>query len=655
MSANQSMQSLIPLINKIQDAFTDLGTSMTIDLPQIAVVGGQSAGKSSVLENFVGRDFLPRGSGIVTRRPLVLQLINSSTEYGQFLHCRDRKFTNFDEICREIETETNRVTGRNKGISNLPINLRIYSPNVLNITLVDLPGLTRLPVGNQPKDIEQQIRAMLLHYISNKSCLILAVTPANTDLATSDALNLAKQVDPEGLRTIGVLTKLDLMDAGTDARDVLDNKLIPLKRGYVGVINRSQKDIDGRKDIKAAIAAERKYFVNHPSYRMMVDRLGTPYLQKVLNEQLTRHIKEKLPHLRDNLQRQYLSLDKEVQEYNKFGLDDPSMKTKAMLQGIRQLQEDFERAIEGTGSVDTSALSKGVRINKIFTERFPYEIFKMEIDEKTLRREIAFAITNIHGVRVGLFTPDMAFEVVVKKQIARLKEPINKCIELVVQELIDVAKMCTEKISRYPLFRDETERLATSCIRQKEQACKDQVDMIIGSELAYINTNHDDFLEMANTEGGGSQNVLKVERKLGEMVIRKGHLSIQHQSYAHMKSGSEYWFVLRSDSLSWFKDEGETDKQFMIPTDGLKFRDMEGGFMSRRHTFTIYNVHGKSIYRDWKTLELGADTQDYADSWKASLLRAGVYPDKPSNGINGDDNGNTLGSISPQLQRQVNT
>ena len=212
--------------------------------------------------------------------------------------------------------------------------MRIFSPHVLNITLVDLPGLTKIPVGSQPKDIEQQIRNMLLQYITSTSCLILAVTPANTDLATSDALNLAKQVDPEGTRTIGVLTKLDLMDSGTDAKEILDNKLIPLKRGYVGVINRSQKDIDGRKDIKAAVAAEKKFFLNHPSYRTMVDRMGTPYLQKILNEQLTRHIKEKLPVLRDQLQKQLISLEKEVQEYNRFGLDDPSMKTKAMLQGI---------------------------------------------------------------------------------------------------------------------------------------------------------------------------------------------------------------------------------------------------------------------------------------------------------------------------------
>lgn len=132
---------------------------------------------------------------------------------------------------------------------------------VLNLTLIDLPGLTKVPIGDQPIDIEQQIKSMIMTFIKRDSCLILAVTPANTDLANSDALKLAKEVDPQGVRTIGVITKLDLMDEGTDARDILENKLLPLRRGYIGVVNRSQRDIDGRKDIKAALTAERQFFI----------------------------------------------------------------------------------------------------------------------------------------------------------------------------------------------------------------------------------------------------------------------------------------------------------------------------------------------------------------------------------------------------------
>ncbi|XP_059222935.1 dynamin isoform X2 [Stomoxys calcitrans] len=652
------MDSLIPIVNKLQDAFTQLGVHMQLDLPQIAVVGGQSAGKSSVLENFVGKDFLPRGSGIVTRRPLILQLINGITEYGEFLHCKGKKFTSFDEVRKEIEDETDRVTGSNKGISNIPINLRVHSPHVLNLTLIDLPGLTKVAIGDQPADIEQQIRNMILQFIRKETCLILAVTPANTDLANSDALKLAKEVDPQGIRTIGVITKLDLMDEGTDARDILENKLLPLRRGYIGVVNRSQKDIDGRKDIHMALAAERKFFLSHPSYRHIADRLGTPYLQRVLNQQLTNHIRDTLPGLRDKLQKQMLALEKDVQEFKHFQPGDTSIKTKAMLQMIQQLQSDFERTIEGSGSalVNTNELSGGAKINRIFHERLRFEIVKMACDEKELRREISFAIRNIHGIRVGLFTPDMAFEAIVKRQIAQLKEPVIKCVDLVVQELSAVVRLCTDKMSRYPRLREETERIITTHIREREQLCKEQILLLIDFELAYMNTNHEDFIGFANAQNK-SENANKTgTRQLGNQVIRKGHMVIQNLGI--MKGGSRpYWFVLTSESISWYKDEDEKEKKYMLPLDGLKLRDIEQGFMSmsRRVTFALFSPDGRNLYKDYKQLELSCETVEDVESWKASFLRAGVYPEKQETQENGDEQASVETSTDPQLERQVET
>eukprot|EP00656_Telonema_subtile_P019445 TRINITY_DN2068_c0_g1_i4.p2 TRINITY_DN2068_c0_g1~~TRINITY_DN2068_c0_g1_i4.p2 ORF type:complete len:254 (-),score=76.85 TRINITY_DN2068_c0_g1_i4:3-764(-) len=237
------MDKLIPVVNKLQDVFASIGGGSFIDLPQIAVVGAQSSGKSSVLENIVGRDFLPRGSDIVTRRPLVLQLINcpnQTEEYGEFLHKPGHKFHDFNDIRKEIEADTDRITGGDKGISPQPINLKIMSPHVLNLTLVDLPGVTKVAVGNQPKDIEEQIKKMVLTYIERPSCIILAITPANTDIANSDALKFASSVDPQGMRTLGVITKLDLMDQGTDAVDVLMGRVVPLRLGYLSLIHISE-------------------------------------------------------------------------------------------------------------------------------------------------------------------------------------------------------------------------------------------------------------------------------------------------------------------------------------------------------------------------------------------------------------------------------
>ncbi|XP_071275125.1 dynamin-2 isoform X1 [Agelaius tricolor] len=663
---NRGMEELIPLVNKLQDAFSSIGQSCHLDLPQIAVVGGQSAGKSSVLENFVGRDFLPRGSGIVTRRPLILQLIFSKTEYAEFLHCKSKKFTDFDEVRQEIEAETDRVTGTNKGISPVPINLRVYSPHVLNLTLIDLPGITKVPVGDQPQDIEFQIRDMILQFISRESSLILAVTPANMDLANSDALKMAKEVDPQGLRTIGVITKLDLMDEGTDARDVLENKLLPLRRGYIGVVNRSQKDIDGKKDIRAALAAERKFFLSHPAYRHMAERMGTPHLQRVLNQQLTNHIRESLPSLRSKLQSQLLSLEKEVEEYKNFRPDDPARKTKALLQMVQQFGVDFEKRIEGSGDqVDTLELSGGARINRIFHERFPFELVKMEFDEKDLRREISYAIKNIHGVRTGLFTPDLAFEAIVKKQVVKLKEPCLKCVDLVIQELINTVRQCTSKLGSYPRLREETERIVTTHIREREGKTKDQILLLIDIELSYINTNHEDFIGFANcfTEQhvatGAQQRNTQTNKKRaipnqGEiLVIRRGWLTINNISI--MKGGSkEYWFVLTAESLSWYKDEEEKEKKYMLPLDNLKIRDVEKGFMSTKHIFAIFNTEQRNVYKDLRQIELACDSQEDVDSWKASFLRAGVYPEKDQTESEDGAQENTF-SMDPQLERQVET
>ena len=135
----------------------------------------------------------------------------NKNEWGEFLHLPGEKFYDFNKIRAQIIRDTESKTGRNAGISPLPITLRVYSPNVLTLTLVDLPCVTRVPVGDQPRDIEKQIRDMLLKYISKPGAIILAVTAANVDLANSDGLKLAREVDPEGTRTIGVLTKVDLM------------------------------------------------------------------------------------------------------------------------------------------------------------------------------------------------------------------------------------------------------------------------------------------------------------------------------------------------------------------------------------------------------------------------------------------------------------
>jgi dynamin 1-like protein len=296
------MEELIPLVNQLQDVFCcaaeptqSAQSEFGALLPQIVVVGAQSSGKSSVLENIVGREFLPRGTGIVTRTPLVLQLVHTPNnhnnklnelkehEWGVFLHKKDQIFQDFNLIRQEIVEETNKISGTKKGVSAKAIHLKIFSSRVPNLTLVDLPGIAKVPVGDQPSDIEHQIKQIVLDYISNPNSIILAVSAANTDIANSDALHLAMQVDPTGERTLGVITKLDLMDKGTDAFDILQGQQVPLRLGYVGVVNRSQEDIQSGKSVVDALKYESNFFTQHHIYKQIADRCGTPYLTKRMN------------------------------------------------------------------------------------------------------------------------------------------------------------------------------------------------------------------------------------------------------------------------------------------------------------------------------------------------------------------------------------
>ncbi|KAG8546928.1 hypothetical protein GDO81_029510 [Engystomops pustulosus] len=393
-------------------------------------------------------------------------------------------------------------------------------------------------------------------------------------------------------------------------------------------------------------------YPSHPAYRHMADRMGTPHLQKGLNQQLTNHIRETLPALRSKLQSQMLSLEKEVEEYKNFRPDDPTRKTKALLQMVQQLGVDFEKRIEGSGDqVDTLELSGGARINRIFHERFPFELVKMEFDEKDLRREISYAIKNIHGVRTGLFTPDLAFEAIVKKQVVKLKEPCLKCVDLVIQELINTVRQCTVKLASYPRLREESERIVTTYVREREGKTKEQILLLIDIELSYINTNHEDFIGFANAQQRSTQ--LNKKRAVPNQVIRRGWLTINNISI--MKGGSkEYWFVLTAESLSWYKDDEEKEKKYMLPLDNLKIRDVEKGFMSNKHIFAIFNTEQRNVYKDLRQIELACDSQEDVDSWKASFLRAGVYPEKDQTENDEEVQENTF-SMDPQLERQVET
>lgn len=619
------MEQLIPIASKLQDVLGALGQTTTLDLPQIVVVGGQSSGKSSVLEAIVGRSFLPRGCGIVTRRPLVLQLYNTNRsvgggqdqqqqhlqsvqdgsisasdveeedisygsndynyhdeddddyedkkitdkdqykrrhmnsvaatgndddqeEWGEFLHLPKKRFYDFSAIRREIVRDTNKLTGNNRGISATPIFLKIYSPHVLALTLVDLPGIAKVAVGDQPEDIEEQIRNMCLKYISNPNAIILAVTAANTDLANSDALQLAKEVDPRGERTLGVLTKLDLMDPGTDAADVLLNKVIPLSKGYIGVVNRGQLDVDTDLSIREGLKKEERFFRAHPTYgldRSLAGKLGTKNLARSLNSILMHHIRECLPELKSRIANMMNDVQMELDDLGSCSQDLSRPRLGgSLLSLLSKFSINFSSTIDGRGNMmisssshtatvtpgrvshpalsDMNELFGGARISYIFNDIFAASLMSVEPFDGLTDEEIRTTICNANGTRPSLFVPEMSFDILVRRQISRLEQPGIQCVDLVYEELQRIASQCEPgELTRFPNLRDRLIEVVNGLLKRAVGPTQMMVSNLVKIELAYINTSHPDFI-------GGSRAVAQLMRKLEKEkdAVRKAQLNM---------------------------------------------------------------------------------------------------------------------------------
>ncbi|KAF8771657.1 Dynamin-1 like protein [Argiope bruennichi] len=479
---------LIDMVNELQNKLINNGFSLDLSLPQIVVVGSQSAGKSSVLENIVGREFLPRGNSLVTRRPTLIQLYpTQSEEYAIFGHKENEKFTDFEAVKEEIAAQM--PEGRN--FSSVPIQLKIYSPKVLKLTLVDLPGLVRVVVDGQPESCIAEVRRMIEQYINQPECLILAVTPANQDLATSDALEIARKADPDRLRTIGVLTKLDIMDEGTDALDILENRQVTLKRGWVGVMNRSQRDIDEGKDIQYILDKERNFFATKECYKHLADRMGTPYLRRSLQRILKSHIKAALPDVRTKLAEKLAGYNKKLKEFESNIGENPSGKQFYMIKVINIFIEDITLKLLGNSEfVGMKSISAGAFINfKLNTEVQNNLKLKLEPNDE----EMTILITNLHGIRGSISFPALAVDAVNRQLVNKYEEPLRKSVDCIKHILEEAISESAALMNRYPTTKAEVLFRINNCLKNEAEKTKSKLQEHVEAEMFYVNLEHPDL------------------------------------------------------------------------------------------------------------------------------------------------------------------
>ena len=428
-------------------------------------------------------------------------------DWCEFQHRPGQRYYNFDEVKLEITREMERLAGRNRGISAEPICLTIHSSRVPDLVIIDLPGITKVPVGDQPQDIELQVRRLCLHYMSQQNNIILAVHPANQDLANSDALKLAMEADPDGERTIGVLTKVDLMDPGTDAREALSGRVIALRRGFVPVVCRSQKDIIENMPFSDGVTREKMFFERHYAYRAMSSRCGTGYLTKSLSFMLFTAIRSHLPSVRSQLSLAAQSYEQQLRE-----LGDPVEAANSKEQGhlvlklLSRFATNFCDMIEGRVHADAGSdllideLFGGARIQEIVRTRFNQwtQEWELLMDSQLRDDEILMAVRNSAGPRSALFIPEQAFTSLVKRQIVQLKDLGRRFADEIYDELRRIADKCEPpQLYRFGELREKAVEVVQNLLRRSFLPTLEMIDRLIDIEIAHVNTSHPDFVGAA--------------------------------------------------------------------------------------------------------------------------------------------------------------
>ncbi|CAL9132575.1 GED [Musa troglodytarum] len=519
------MESLISLVNKLQRACTALGDhgdesalpTLWDSLPAIAVVGGQSSGKSSVLESIVGKDFLPRGSGIVTRRPLVLQLhkIDGEREYAEFMHLPRKRFTDFALVRKEISDETDRETGRTKQISPVPIHLSIYSPNVVNLTLIDLPGLTKVAVEGQPDSIVADIENMVRSYIEKPNCIILAISPANQDLATSDAIKISREVDPKGERTFGVLTKIDLMDKGTDAVDILEGKSYRLQYPWIGVVNRSQADINKNVDMIAARRRERDYFASTPEYKHLAHRMGSEHLGKVLSKHLEQVIKSRIPGIQSLISKTIAELEGELSRLGKPIAADAGGKLYAIMEICRIFDQIYKEHLDGVRP-------GGEKVYNVFDAQLPAALKRLQFDKQLSMENVRKLITEADGYQPHLIAPEQGYRRLIESSLVSIRGPAEAAVDTVhaiLKELVHKAINETLELKQYPTLRVEVGNAAFESLERMREESRKATLKLVDMECSYLTV--DFFRKLPQDIEKGGNPTLSIFDRYNDSYLRR--------------------------------------------------------------------------------------------------------------------------------------
>ncbi|XP_070539502.1 interferon-induced GTP-binding protein Mx-like [Ptychodera flava] len=348
------------------DSLRRIGLDKDVDLPAVVVIGDQSVGKSSVLEAISGVK-LPRGTEIVTRCPVELRLKTldegdwrGRIHYTSFSKSIDKNIVNEDDVDDEIREAQNKITDSQRGISDTLITVEMESVDVPNLTLIDLPGIARVALAGQPDNIAEMIKTLLKKFIAKEETIILCVIPCNVDIATTEALKMAQEVDPTGSRTLGVLTKPDLVDLGTEPNvvKIAQNKVIPLKKGYTVIKCRGQKNVESKQPLQEAMDEEDRFFKEHRIYNVLYHEkcAGTRVLANKLTSELVEQIRKSVPQLQRGIKDK---LEETKQELFALGDTVPDDKVERVNLLVRELHSSGTKSCAEKPRVSFETMKEG--------------------------------------------------------------------------------------------------------------------------------------------------------------------------------------------------------------------------------------------------------------------------------------------------------
>ncbi|XP_030636665.1 interferon-induced GTP-binding protein Mx2-like [Chanos chanos] len=438
-----------PYIDLI-DSLRLIGIEKDLALPTIAVIGDQSSGKSSVLEALSGVA-LPRGSGIVTRCPLELKLrrLKCGIHWRAIISYQDKyiEFSDPSLVEGYVKSAQNELAGEGVGICDELISLEIMSPEVCDLTLIDLPGIARVPVKGQPNDIGEQIKNLILSFIEKNETINLVVVPCNVDIATTEALKMAQEVDPEGKRTLAILTKPDLVDRGTERNilDIVHNQVIPLSKGYVVVKCRGQKQIDDKISLADATRIERDFFRRHEFFSSLLyeEKATIQCLSNKLTQYLVEHIKKSLPLLSEQIKKQLWDLRKDLSQCEPGPPLDPQKRKAFLIDTLTRFNDKINRLASG----------EVVNEENLFVLlRTEFKKWMGHLDEtkasfhQTVQEVIREYDQKHRGRELPGFSDYNVFEMVVQRLVIQLKGPAVDTLRIIrdtIQtQFTDISKAC---------------------------------------------------------------------------------------------------------------------------------------------------------------------------------------------------------------------